>query len=1093
MQNDAHAVFVGRREEMAQLQEALDGALAGRGSVYVLAGEPGIGKTCTTQQLVAGVRERGARGLVGRCYEDEGAPAYWPWIQIIRSYVCGCDAAALRQEMGAGAADIAQVVPDVAERLPDLSAPPSLEPLQARFRLFDAITAFLKRVASQQPLVLVLDDLQCADRPSLLLLEFLARESGDVGILTVATYRDTDVDQSHPLILTLAELARQPHFRRLYLRGFGEEDVGRLIELTAGTRGSLSLVARIHRETGGNPLFVCEIVRLLVGEGPLPEAGEEARLRLVLPRSVREVIGHRLRLLSDECNRVLVSAAVLGREFDLSALDLLTGLARAELLDTLGEAADARVVTEVAGTLGRFRFNHALIRETLLQSLSTIDRVLLHRQTAGVLETLYGEGNEDQLAELAHHFLQAAPGGDVDRAIDYAARAARRAVALFAYEEGAVHYQRALQALELKSSVDGGPRCELLLDLGDVQTRAGDAAHARETFQCAADLARELCLPEPFARAVLGWGMWVDRLEVSDHLVELLEEALALLRGQDTTLRAAVLGRLARSLYGKRGTEQRRALLIEEAVQVARRIGDQATLASVLSERRYALWGPDNAEQRLADATEIGQLAEKTGHMELVLESHMYRMIDLLELGDMQGVDREIEAQARLAEELRQPSYQRYAATFLATRARFEGRYEEAERLAQQALTMGLRDQDPTALVTYGLHVAELRRDLGGLADVEASLTAFVDQYPTYSAWRCAVAALYCELGREAEARREFESLARNDFADLPRDLTWLSAVVLLAEVCASLGDRARAHQLYRLLVPYGHRNVSAAGTVCYGAAGHTLGRLATTMSYWEKAAQHFEDALTMNSRMGARPCVARTRYAYGGMLLRRGRPEDRAKAHEFLEGALEIAEELGMKPLGDQVRALRTDGDGVGLSRVMAPVTVPAVGEIVDGPLRSRNLNRGRGAVSEVASIAHARAAGASEVNDGRSGEKGIFRREGEYWTIAYRGTLLRLKSSVGLFHLAELLRHPGRELPAVALVATRAVDGTQDGAGDACEAGSRVERARVNVTRTIKAAVRRIGAYDGVLERHLTATIRTGTVCAYMPDPRDPVLWIF
>jgi hypothetical protein len=387
----------------------------------------------------------------------------------------------------------------------------------------------------------------------------------------------------------------------------------------------------------------------------------------------------------------------------------------------------------------------------------------------------------------------------------------------------------------LKHPLDEAQRCELLLALGDAQARSGDAAQARETFQRAADLARELRLPEPLARAALGWGSWVDRLEVSDHLIALLEEALGALGEGDTALRATVLGRLARSLYGKRDTEQRRALLIEEALQVARRVGDKATLGFVLSERRYALWGPDNAEQRLADATEIGHLAENAGHKELVLESHMYRMIDLLELGDMQGVDREIEAQARMAEELRQPTYQRYAATFLATRARFQGRYDEAERLAQQALTMGLRDQDPTALVTYALHVAELRRDLGGLADVEASLTAFVDRYPTYSAWRCAVAALYCELGREAEARSEFEALARNDFADLlaergraavrglrlsGRSRSCPTVVPALAATCASQRQHRRSGVLRRGLA---HAGPSGGHVVALGGSGAAL------------------------------------------------------------------------------------------------------------------------------------------------------------------------------------------------------------------------------------------------------------------------------
>ena len=268
--------FVGREDEMAVLRAHLDDACAGTGSVALLIGEPGIGKTRTAEELAADARLRGARVLWGRCYEGEGAPAYWPWVQLIRAYVRGHDPRALLAEMGPGAADIAQVVPEVGERLPGLAPPPPLEPTQARFRLFDSVTTFLANAASGQPLVLVLDDLHWADTPSLLLLQFLARELRRSRLLVVATYRDVEVGRRHPLSQTLAELARERISRRVPLRGFAHEDVARFIELTTGLLPPAELVAAVVGETEGNPFFVTEVVRLLAADGRL-EQPEEAR------------------------------------------------------------------------------------------------------------------------------------------------------------------------------------------------------------------------------------------------------------------------------------------------------------------------------------------------------------------------------------------------------------------------------------------------------------------------------------------------------------------------------------------------------------------------------------------------------------------------------------------------------------------------------------------------------------------------------------------------------------------------------------------------------------------------------------------------
>jgi hypothetical protein len=371
----AGGVFVGREHEMDTLRAAFEEALSGRGGLVLLAGEPGIGKTRTAEELVTYARLRKAQVLWGRCHEGEGAPAFWPWVQAIRAYVHERDPKTLLSELGSGASDVAQVVSEVRERLPNLPPPPDGDPERARFRLFDSITTFLRNAGAAQPLVLVLDDLHWADKPSLLLLQFLARELRGARLLVIGTYRDVGVGRRHPLSETLADLAREQLAERVVLRGLGEHDVARFIEITAGLKPPPKLVEAVYRETEGNPFFVNEVVRLLVADGRLQHPEQIKSWDLGIPQGVREVVGRRLDHLSAECNRTLTVASVIGREFGLDVLERVTGLDGDRLLETLEEAIAARVIVEVPRAGGRFTFSHALIRDTLYDELAATRRM----------------------------------------------------------------------------------------------------------------------------------------------------------------------------------------------------------------------------------------------------------------------------------------------------------------------------------------------------------------------------------------------------------------------------------------------------------------------------------------------------------------------------------------------------------------------------------------------------------------------------------------------------------------------------------------------------------------------------------------------
>ena len=309
-------IFVGREREMAELMAFLDSSMAGQGRLVMLAGEPGIGKTRTATELASKAQERGAQVYWGWCYEGEGAPPYWPWIQSIRSYVRTATAARLESEMGSNAATIATLLPEVHEKLPGLMTPPELEPEQARFRLFDSIAAFLKSASATTPLVIVLEDLHWADRSSLMLCEFISREISDARVMLLGTYRNVEVDRNHPLSQTLGALIREPNFGRVQLGGLGPSEVGSFVELNVGVTLTGPTLVMIHSRTEGNPLFLNELVRLLDEE----DVAASGDWTTSLPQGVRDVIGRRLHRLSEKCNEILTVAAVVGREFTLGQL-----------------------------------------------------------------------------------------------------------------------------------------------------------------------------------------------------------------------------------------------------------------------------------------------------------------------------------------------------------------------------------------------------------------------------------------------------------------------------------------------------------------------------------------------------------------------------------------------------------------------------------------------------------------------------------------------------------------------------------------------------------------------------------------------------
>ena len=940
--------FVGRREEIEQLQASLEGVFSGRGSLVMLVGEPGIGKTRLAEEFGVYARLRGAQVLTGRCYEGEVALPYRPFVEAFRQYVRSRGDGELRSELGEGAPEVARLISEVRHRFPDIPQAPPLEADAERLRLFESVSAFVRNAAQANPLVLFLDDIHWADKPSLLMLRYLARAIAGERVLILTAYRDVELDRAHPLAEVIATLRREQPYRRVRVRGLREEDILALLAVLQPSGeeapGQPALAAALHRETEGNPFFVREVLSHLVDEGKLYRqdgrwtSSVASPSELGIPEGVRDVIGRRLSRLSASCNRLLTLASTMTAGFSWEALKAVGGEPEPALLDLLDEALAAQLIKERKGDqAGSYDFTHALIRQTLYDELSTPRRVVLHRQIGEALETLYAGNMEPHLAELAHHFYQAAPGGDAGKAIDYARRAGDRAVELLAYEEAAAQYDLALQALELGGASDERQRFDLLFAFAQAYGRADLPERSLATWERAVALAERMGDAELHARAACAYAYEELRgaLQGSQAAVPALERALA--ADQPPALRALLLARLSQALMepgGGLGPIARRLALAREARSLAEEAGDAEALAVALLALLQAIGGPEHVGEHLALAGELLEVAQRAGHGEWTAMARLCRVTDLAQLGEMEDVEREIALMVDLGDRMREPLYGGMRPLWAAMLAVMRGRYDEAERLTMQVVPIAQRSQNLNVTGSLAAQVTEIRWAQGRMVELEPLILQQLERTPNVRAWEATLALVYLEAGDRGNARNWFERFARDDFAEIDRNFVWSIAMSSAALVARRLSDERRAALLYDALSPYAGRQIVAGNAVlCDGSMCRPLGMLAATMRRWDNAERHFERALVFDERIGAWPWLARTRYEYADMLRERGGPGDDEKAQALVNLALATFEELGMPKDVERALALKLELQGVASVGVRTSIDVVAASVQAERP----------------------------------------------------------------------------------------------------------------------------------------------------------------
>lgn len=1123
--------LIGRERELAELDGALGEALGSRGRLVLVAGEPGIGKTSLADEVTRRAVELGARPLWGRCWEGGGAPAYWPWVEVIREAVHLEAAAPLLRQMGPGAAHIAQIAPEVHDLLLSGASAQGGDEAKDRFQLFDAVTSFLVGCSQTQPLLLVFDDLHAAGLPSLRLLAFFAHAVRRLRGLVYGTYREAEALLQPDVSAALADVSRDGTILRL--GGLDESQVREV--MAARMRGPVSdeLAQRVHELTGGNPLFVSELARLYDARGQAPGGAGD-----VVPTSgtVSHTIRQRVDMLSPDARETLAIATVFGRTFALAPLAAVAGVDLPRLDGLMEEAALLGIVTRHPTERGRLSFSHALVGEVLYDTIPLDARPRLHEQAGRALERFYGADVEAHVAELGHQFLKATAAG-AEEALRYTVRAAERATSQSAHEEAVEWYQRAIDVQQTYGVGVQKALCELLVAMGRAQARAGRAPEAHAALLRAWELSKTLADAPLMANVALVYS-WhglvtgvVDRVTVG-----LLEEALSALDDEDGALRVDVMTRLVLEfVYADSADDiRRRTGLAAEAVEAARRLGDDTSLIYALEAAAWAEAGPENVRERVATGEEILRLAARAGETTLTKTpiGHLLRFPALLELGDRAGAERELRLYERVAESIREPDLLWYVTSSRAALALLDGDVDRADELSARALSIGEPGRAEEARLYHGVQQLVLARTVGDPDRLAARLREFedlADRFPTLPAIRAAIGCVLADIGRPAAARAELERVLATPPESMPRNTTWLATLAFLAELSCLLGDEERAARLRDLLAPFAdHVVVLDAAIVCLGSAQRHAGLLAAATGDQETAVASFESALLANRRLGARPALAQTECEYADVLAGRdgvdvrsagAGPDVPVRVRQLRAAAMDTARELGLTGLRRRVE----DAD-------------PA-------PARERTR------------------AGPP------TGQRCLFRHQGDYWTVEYAGDRFQLRDVKGLHHLARLLASPGGEVLALDLVVGSAADGerharsahdlsaeglSSDGPGDAgaildpaaktayrerirdlraeveeAEAlndrgrserardeldfltrelaaavglggrdrkgASDLERARVNVTRTIRYACDKISEVSPALGKHLDVSIRTGVYCSYQPDPQTQQVWEF
>jgi tetratricopeptide (TPR) repeat protein len=1039
--------FIGRTEELAALRAAIDAAPEGQASLVMVAGEPGIGKTRLVEEAEAYARFRGAQVLVGRCYEGEAASPYSSFVEVLREYVSTRPDDALRAELGDSASDVAKLVPEIRKRVPDLTPATAADPREERTRLFDSVTSFLINASKANPIMLQLDDLHWADKASLLLLQHLARRFKGSRLILVGTYRDVELDRGHPLSAVLAELRRERLYERVLLRGLSEPEVKELIEAisqqeVASGRGE-AFVRAILRETEGNPFFIEEVLRHLVESGTWYRHNSrwvtDAKSidEMGMPEGVRDVIGRRLSRLSASVNHVLEAAAVLGREFEFEVLGRMNEPGEVPTWSAVEEGLSHRLLVESRDrSRARFAFTHALVRQTLVEGLSLPRRQDLHLKAAQAIEAVHERNLDPHVAELANHYRMAGAAADAEKTIDYSIRAGSAAFAVFAYKEAEAHWRAALELMDELGGGDRKRRADLLWLLGAGPGLVSSGAQALEYLEAAAPLFEELgdgrAAHEVHLKLALLRSTNLGLMDVRRAMAH-FKKAEAFLAGQpesdhhanfylNMAIACSGTGRIADGLAAaKRTMEICERLDPQEppdlrpstgvSEQSGRRIGRLLegywSVAAAQSSQFLVYSGSVTEGLRLADqarqrADPIDDTSTGSGiayfgalihlHLRNPRKAQEWCKSELAKPRTANVVIRRM-GENTTSRDTTPPIAVHWV---LVTAHAVAGELTQARAyLAEAEATADF--QKPDMLLFYGGEWELLEKALTARFDrartTENRLVQVIDAFP--------LARLYRFAGDRVQAVQVLQRSLKLS-TDSGLILFEFAARSVLAAMVADAGDAGKAlPHLERC------REIVGAGENWFGLAGYVQRAeavVAAAQGEHSAAEAHFEKAIATFQRYCLPWEAADTLQYWGRALVAAG---ERARANEKFDAAIEVYRSHGAGTrfveyvMADRMRAQ-------GSNSTDAEVQSPSADSVrANAPALTPQL----------------KAPTSNDRSPGDSGAVNVFRREGEFWTLAYRGSTFHLKDVKGLGYIAFLLAHPGERIHVHELIAR--VDG--------------------------------------------------------------------
>ncbi|MFT3841536.1 MAG: AAA family ATPase [Myxococcaceae bacterium] len=1075
----------GRDRELAEARAALERALSGRASVLLLAGEPGIGKTRLSEAIANEAAVRGAGVHVGRGWEGGGAPAYWPWIEALGSLLEGLDDARLAALLGEDAPELVRLLPRLRLRMTHLEAASLPEASEGRFRLAQAIGATLRRAAAVQPRLIVLDDLHTFDASTLDCLVTIARSVKSAPLLLLGTFREAEARLSPMLTEKLGVLSREASTLHLVaLESSAAVELARAGGLDGQQAGAVAAAS------GGNPLFLTEMSRLVASRGALGE----------LPLGVKESIRQRVALLPQEASVVFEAAACAGRELDVALIAQALEQPQARVQQVLERALEAGMASRREG--GALAFSHDLVREVIYRGLAPERRSQLHHRLAVGLRELGRTGAETASA-IARHLLEAAELGRTE-AIAAAVGAARRALELLAYEDALSLLDRA-QAVAVDGAVERRVLGQLWCARGQALQTAGRLAEAKQACGKAAELALELDDVELLAEAALVWGAEIQPGVVDADLVRWLTTANAKLGDDRKALKARVLARLAGAMQPSPQPEEPLAMA-DQAIALARETADDRTLLEVLHGALAAMMDYRSPAERLPLNLEQEALARRFHDRPRELRALMRLVFDYQGEGDARLAEARAIAFDDLAAQLKPARFRWLLPGWRAMRALYEGRFADAERHLEESHAVA----DPGMLGPVRrwcqrsalLRIAErhsegvtIHDEVGNLFTGEGELGGWIGLLSSASiCWRSG------QLDRARalldQALRALAVFAHDDrdptlHADGPT-LAWGGEAFCLLPP----KDLERA---YQSVLRYQGLQTSTGGIgmTWDGPVDRMLGVFAGALGRIDTAISHYQAAIDDLVRRGGEGPLARTWLEAAELLVKRNGPGDAATAAGYVAEAEHLAQRLGQHAL-------------LALFKTRLPANAPAAPKTVPP--------------------------------SARRADPFSLRLEGEYWEIRGEASSFRLKDSRGLQLLARLVERPDQDVHCLEL-ASDAPGADPSEAGDRGDAGewlddsarrqyqrrvedlretlaeaesfgdraraqkaraelefiaselsrglglggksrkaaSATERARVAVQRRLKDAVTRISEHDEALGRHLEWAVKTGTYCCY------------